>query len=146
MADNAAYDITAELDPVEKLDDVQKKLEARRKEKQKSARQSQSATNGEAVEELEAKKEAERKKRADKAKREKEQLEQARRAREEELAASAWVTSSHKVRQKRVELLDKLYLRMKADEAFVGSKQEFYDEGLAMLEEKYAVHAKERSP
>lgn len=129
MADNTAYDISEEFDPVGQLDNVQEKLEARRKKKEEA--QKKATTSKPDNQDAEVAKEAERKKR------ERERKEKARQAREEELAGSPWVTCSHKVKAKRVELLDRLYFRLKADAAFAGTKQDFYDEGLAMLESKY---------
>ncbi len=140
MSDNAAYDISEELASVEKLDEVQAKLDERRKKKASGSDKQQASPSKSVIssDEKEAEREAQRKKRElEKTKLKKEQEELARKAREEELASSPWITCRHKVNAKRVELLDKLFYRMKADDQFSGTKQEFYDEGLALLEQKH---------
>lgn len=139
MSDNAAYDISEELASVEKLDEVQAKLDERRKKKVAESNIQQTSPSKPVItpEEKEAEREAQRKKRElEKAKLKKEQEELARKARQEELASSPWITCRHKVNAKRVELLDRMFHSMKADGQFAGTKQEFYDEGLALLEKK----------
>lgn len=144
MSDSTAYDISEELASVQKLDDVQAKLEERRKKKsaEKTGKTAAPPKPVSSAKEMEAEKEAQRKKREqEKAKLKREQEELAKKAREEELASSTWITCRHKVNAKRVELLDKLFHRMKADDTFSGTKQEFYDEGLALLEQKCQGYA-----
>ncbi|MAT69905.1 MAG: hypothetical protein CMJ58_10315 [Planctomycetaceae bacterium] len=150
MNDNKAYDISAELDPVDRLDDVSKRLEERRKQ----AKQSEAAKSipkkpaqprATDAEDLPGGEEAEavaRKRKQEAARKRKEAEEQARLLREDELRESRWVTPSYKAREKRIELLDRIYFRMRADGAFTGRKQEFYDEALALLEEKYGEYAR----
>lgn len=143
MNDNTAYDITGEIDPVEKIDDVQAKLEQRRQ--QREQRLNHEPPSGkvdtapsEASEDPEARKRSDAKKRAAEAARKKrEAVERKREERRQELADSRWVTAGHKVREKRVEHLDRVFYRLKSEGNYSGTKQEFFDEGLAMLEEKY---------
>ncbi|MAT69228.1 MAG: hypothetical protein CMJ58_06845 [Planctomycetaceae bacterium] len=150
MNDNRAYDISAELDPVDRLDDVSTKLEERRKQarrigeskttpKSSTDAKPQDGASHATDEDAEA---AARRKKQEAARKRKEAEEQQRLRRAEELRESRWVTPSYKAREKRLELLDRIYYRMRGDGVFSGCKQEFYDEALAMLEEKYGEYAK----
>ncbi|QDV74520.1 hypothetical protein [Botrimarina mediterranea] len=147
MVDNSAYDITAEIDPVEKLDDIQAKIKQRRREREQKAAASSAAVTSlsdpQEDDQTEAAREAATKKRAaDSAKKKREEEERLLQERAQELRESRWITAGHKVREKRVERLDRIFYRLKADGQFSGAKQEFYDEGLALLEEKYAATGK----
>jgi len=147
MNKNLTYDISTEIDPVERVDQVQAKLEQRRRERQRqasadsidsyhSSSRSTSRTGDEAA----------AKNRADAAAKKKRQDEERRREeRALELRESRWITAGHKVREKRVEFLERVFFRLKADGEFRGTKQEFFDEGLAMLENKYSSTAKPES-
>lgn len=145
MSNSTAYDITGEIDPVEKLDDIQSRLEKRRQERSKSAEAKSAAPTPSAGEgeskppsSPEANKEVTAKKRAaDAAKKRREEELERQAQRQKELTESRWITAGHKVREKRVEHLERVYYRLKAEGEFAGNKQEFFDEGLAMLEEKY---------
>lgn len=145
MDDNTAYDITSEIDPVETLDAVEAKLARRRQEREQtldpkpsSGHTTTDAVPSESQEDREAQKKSEARKRAAEAARKKrEASEREREERRQELADSRWITAGHKVREKRVEHLDRVFYRLKSEGNYSGTKQEFFDEGLAMLEEKY---------
>ncbi|MCA9240527.1 MAG: hypothetical protein KDA37_10020 [Planctomycetales bacterium] len=144
MSSKNAYDISSEIDPVDKMDEIQARLEQRRREKANS----HLSTAGEAAAKSEAHAADEsrpedrgqpggRKRAADTARKKRDEETQRREARERELRESRWITAGHKVREKRVEHLERVYYRLKAEGEFVGTKQEFYDEGFALLEQKY---------
>lgn len=63
-------------------------------------------------------------------------------ARAQEIENSPWIACRPKVRKARVDMLDKIYNLRKVGD-YEGTKQDFYDEGLELLEEKYADIAKE---
>ena len=90
---------------------------------------------------LEREKEKKRKD-AERSKQEKLKEEAAAHARAEEINNSPWIACRPKVRKARVDLLDKIYNFRKVQD-YGGTKQDFYDEGLALLEEKYRDVAKE---
>ncbi|TWT37170.1 hypothetical protein KOR34_21170 [Posidoniimonas corsicana] len=146
MSNSSAYNIMGEIDPVEKLDDIQSRLEQRRLDRNAKANAKPASTQASGVDgdsnkptDSEPDKEAAAKKRAaDAARKRREEELQRQEQRQQALAESRWVTAGHKVREKRVEHLERIFYRLKSQGEFTGNKQEFFDEGLAMLEEKYS--------
>ena len=83
-----------------------------------------------------------KKKEAEKVRQAKLKEQAAAEARAEEIENSPWIACRPKVRKARVDMLDKIY-NLRKVQNYEGTKQDFYDEGLALLEEKYSDVAKE---
>lgn len=100
----------------------QEKSAAEKKEQERQNRKSEAA-----------KREQERQRLA------KEKEKQLQEQRTQELAENNWQTCPFKVHAKRIELLDKVYYRARGSkDPFMGNKQQFYDQGYALLESMYA--------
>ena len=143
MSNDAAYDISDDLDAVSKVDEVTNALEERRKKKKEEERRKQAmSSSSEETDRKRREKEAAAEKRKRQAARRKEDEEKrAREERERVTQRERWITPSVKVRESRTKALERIFFLLKAAGRFTGTKQEFYDEGLAYLEQKYRGQA-----
>lgn len=144
--DQAASLVTGTIDKKGQEDNTREEAQQSKNEGETKSKLPDEAEGNEReeAEKKKRKEEADKKKREQQeAKKKREVEERTRKERERQAQLDRWITPSFKVKESRATSTEQIFYTMKGSGVFSGTKQQFYDEGLEYLAEKYKEYAKQ---